>query len=42
MPGPLIAWQLRAPGQWYAHVAYLIEADAVIEHQWLPARLLPP
>lgn len=44
-PGPhaglVIGWE-RGGERWYAQVAYMIEGDAALVLQWLPADLLTP
>lgn len=44
-PGPhtgiVVGWERRGE-RWYAQAAYVIEGDAALIVQWLPADLLTP
>jgi len=40
-PGLIVEWSRRNDG-WWAFVTYVIEADAAVVQQWLPAKLLTP
>lgn len=40
-PGLVIAWEKRDNG-WWAQVVYLVQDDAALVQQWLPAELLTP